>query len=1331
LAGLEDKADGVGAASWALKGFEYQAAVSVWLALDLIVANRLASEMTLEPVSEEDIEAEVEEFEPGTVAGEVPMRGYQLIVQAKRREGNAWTEGQFINLLEHGKRRVSALQRLTDNPAARYLLVTSAALNAPVRQLGVRHAGTWPAAACVPENVAAKGKDIAGRLAIIATQDDERLETDIKTLLLERFRVPRARWEDCFKVLCRAAWDRMRGQEGGHWTREQVERIVADHEGYLVSGSEHDIYVQPTNWGDLTQALTTRNAIMIIGQSGSGKTATAEALWLDRKAAIPDLKRVHITQGPDQLRIDQTLPPVLYDIEDPWGRFKFEPDSRPWNDQLALAFGSARHDRLFIATSRADVASASGAEKEILRWRMSLDAENYGRQQLRQLYGNLSIDLPPELAAFAHEREAYVLQQLSLPLELRKFFDALPQLDPAERAKYPEDALTTAIDRAHRDSIERTVFNQIEARDAIKPAAILWALIKPHGRLSVEVLRSLDDRLVDADSTLEDRIGGLVDNFITARNLRQAADGSLAYYHGKVEAGIEASLAAHPQTVRRILRTLIDVLIARDDEQGDSWGVEAAAEIVQLSQRIEAIKLEPSQTSQDRLDRFVETALANADRTMETSLRLAAFVGSSRSHLSELARWLEHRKGDEFPMFMDWMKPERGDVWYAELRADPAVRAVIETYVRSVVMHTHTSFPDSFAQDLEPLAGNVTNLFVDAALSSAGFGYFSNIEVITAGALVDLDQFEAVVDAAIDALQPTPAETERREQNWLSIVNDEVSEDYAEHFATDDDGMTARTYLQAYVEKMRTERGFTSLAGHRHLDTIRHFWLHELLRTKDAIDPAELDAAFTASFDRGDEDLLWTLLARHWDDRFSNALLDRLVRGHEGAFVRLSAVGCAANHCAERFSEVVSRLQEGQAVIRLAQLANDLGCKLDECGEDKEIPRGTVTTMIENLPEDFAALAYAALAMLNGEVPLLSVSALETIGKVVDPAADVRLMRVKLARHFTMDAREDIRWILDRSDDHNAALDAIDVAIGRDLATEIESTLDHRFAHVAAEAITAIGNQHAAPLPQFLLARADRKSSPVRKALLAQLKAKPHPCHLSTLVLLSKDEWSRYAPRENDDGDYPVAREAIELITALDTVPDNLLGSFVAHAKETEDLRLMDLLLSCVIHHGNQGRQSEVLKMSRRGKRIVVGQSAAFALMCEHDHLTPDTIAGVTVEMVLRLPASIAINHALTIGLAGEIATVDALADALVASDDRRIFLALLALGLRDRANDKAQAVAAMLPAGHPARAWAAGEEIAIEKAMFIDLGDAASVKEAYRWMKPQKQKSDSASMPL
>lgn len=225
-----------GAGNWALLGYDYQVDVSVWLALDLMVAARLTSEMTLEHVSEEDVEAEVDEFEPEPTAdGILVWGGYRLVVQVKRRTGNAWTEARFLSLLRHGKRRRSAIERLEHDRTARYLLVTSAALNDPVRALGVRRAGAWPAASRVPPAIAAAGTDIAGRLAVVGGHDDERVVRDVKDLLLERFRVPRARWEGALDALRRAAWARMRGVAGGVWTREDVERLIAEHEGLLVT----------------------------------------------------------------------------------------------------------------------------------------------------------------------------------------------------------------------------------------------------------------------------------------------------------------------------------------------------------------------------------------------------------------------------------------------------------------------------------------------------------------------------------------------------------------------------------------------------------------------------------------------------------------------------------------------------------------------------------------------------------------------------------------------------------------------------------------------------------------------------------------------------------------------------------------------------------------------------------------------------------------------------------------------------------------------------------------------------------------------------------------
>ena len=1318
---VEQEAGGAG--NWSLLGFDYQIDVSVWLALDVMVAAKLASDMVLEHISEEDIEADVEELEPGPVADAVCMRsGYRLIVQAKRRTGNAWTEARYITLLKHGTRRQSAKARLEADPAARYLLVTSAALNAPVSKIGVRKAGSWPAPVKVSEKIAAVGVGLAGRLAVIGSQDDERLVSDIKELLLERFRVPRARWEEALDELRKAAWNRMRGAQGGRWTREEVEAVLAAHEAYVIAGSERDDYVMPTNWGDLEQALSKHHAIMIIGQSGSGKTATAEALWHDRKAAIPDLKRVHITHGPDQLWNDNTQPPVLYDIEDPWGRFKFEPDSRPWNDQLSRAFQSARHDRLFVATSRTDVATSSSAIDSVQRWRMPLDAENYGRAERQRLYRNLLEGLSPELRAFAHEHEHVVLQQLGLPLELRKFFDALPGLDREGIAKNAAAAISTAIEQAHRNSIERTVVDQIEARDAVKAAGIVWALIKPHGRLSADVLRSVEDPLVDADPTLEDKIGAFVNSFITARNLRQGADGSLAYYHGKVEAGIEAALAARPQPVRRALRNLVSALLARDEETGGSWGVDTAADIMRQSQRIADLTPRLARGDQDRVDSYVEGKLDSEGRELDQAVTLAAAIGSPRSNLSEFARWLDHRPDRSFPGMIHWGRPERDATWNKRIRDDPAVRTMAERFVRTVLPTDHTSFPMTFSSDLVKLVGDLTDAYVDAAKASVFYGFITNDDVIAAGALTDVDRFEEVIDLAVVALTPSDAELEAAERDRLRIYNDEVSEDYADHLADNDDGMTARSYVEAYIERRRADGDWRKVSNHRHIEILRPHWLRLIVRDPVVAPlPEEIEAAVALAYGTDDEDDMWALVTKNWDERYVGPLLNRMTEGADQSAVRRSALDCFIDHLPDRIGDVFERLSQSGNFLRLAQFASDLAHRASKRGHDAKDRGDAALKFIAELPAPWREVADAETALLDGQSPTLSEEAITAIASIAEPTEEIRATRVSLAQHVSIDAAEDVRWTLAHSKDHDAAVAAIDVAIGYAMTEDIEGALQHRFAHVAARALTALAEPLAAPLPSPLLALVERTSSPIRKALLAQLAAKPHADHLPTLLKLTEDDWQRWSPQQNDDENFPIARDAVLAITNLEAVPTDLLDEFLKRARTTEDLGLMFRMLACVVRHGGEERQRAVVEMSRKGKRVVVGRAAAHALLDQVDNLTEKTAASISDAMVLNLPAMIADYHVWTVGLTASADRIDALADALATSDDRRVFLALLAFARRDRDPDHGTSVAARLPEGHPARAWAMGEDVKITREMLIDLGDASSVKEAFSWMKSKE----------
>ena len=136
-----------------LAGYEYQMDVSVWLALDLLLASKQAHELVLEPSSQEDLESQLEDYEPSYATSSVPLKSYLLVAQAKLRSGDAWTVAGIKALLKYGgKGRKSAAERLAD-PDIRYLLVTSAPLNGKAKGLKIRRPGVWPKACEMPVSI--------------------------------------------------------------------------------------------------------------------------------------------------------------------------------------------------------------------------------------------------------------------------------------------------------------------------------------------------------------------------------------------------------------------------------------------------------------------------------------------------------------------------------------------------------------------------------------------------------------------------------------------------------------------------------------------------------------------------------------------------------------------------------------------------------------------------------------------------------------------------------------------------------------------------------------------------------------------------------------------------------------------------------------------------------------------------------------------------------------------------------------------------------------------------------------------------------------------------
>jgi hypothetical protein len=1311
-----------GSGSHSMTGYEYQIDVSVWLALDLVLSSEFANEVVLEPATEEDIEADLSETEPGRVVTTAKVEQYRLIVQAKLRSGDAWSVAGVKGLLEHGTHRPSAASRLVD-PQNRYLLVTSAGVNGAARGMQVRSAGLWPEAADMATSIkAALPADSAGRVAIIGNQDFERLERDIKALLLEKLRVPNAQVEACRRKLRDEARARMGGAGGGRWTRTELGKVIQTYDGYIASSPELEHYIKPINWGEIKAAMLERNAALIVGQSGTGKTMATLKLYDELRKEIPGLTRVPIKHGPDEIRDDKTPPPVLYDIEDPWGRYDFDPRSRPWNDQLAQHFAHARPDRLVVATSRLDVARSSGALNTVKRWEVNLEAEHYGVRERQRLYQTRINVLPRNVQKLATENQSVVLAELATPLEIQKFFDALAT--PAGKKRRSNSQLISdAIQRAHQDSIERTVVDQVEGRDDARAAAVLWGLLKANDKLPLQLLRQIDSALADADNAFEKGAMPLANFFVAARNLRQS-ESMVSYYHPRVEAGIEQALKRVEIVTAKSLHLLIKTLSSPDGPD-EAWGVAASARLLYALDRTPELRPRLSADVQAKIDAWLIDRVSMGGKEFERNLKLAKSVGSSANNIAEVARFLLHRPDSSFGTLRIWGEPSHPEAWYERMRADALVRVVVETFIQDVLPHSQDSLGADFVTAVERLVPNLTSAFLDAASTAVHFGYISSEDAISTGALKDLEGFEAIVDLAVAELIPSEVEQLRAVEFELGRKNKVFNEDYAQHYAEDDSGWTAGEFIEGYIDKVRATLGWQHLLVHRHRDRLLPTWLHRLGRdASPSVD--ELRGVYKVTRRRAGEDALWSVLTKHWVPEFERDLMDLVLTGHQDPSVCRGALACLIENTGVCFAEVIEQLVRARNEARLMEICLELGdlrSQRDASEEHRE--EGAKPWTAPSLPSPFDEVSDAAYAFKKKLVPVLSSEAQSLVSRIIPSSEEVRVFRTKLDAYMPVGSVEDARWLLAHSDDETAAESAIDFAIRHGLTEEVQAGLTHRFADVVAPALTAVATPLPTPLPQSVLDLAENKGSRVCRTLVDLLDAKPHPNHCAALLLLSKNEWSTQGAYYNDVENFPIAQAAVKALEKLGELDAATADELYSLAIGTRDLDLRYAIFLLLIKQANGSFQEALMDIALNPGDKRIRQIAAHALMVAHEHIVPSVLQRVTPKMLKSKIPHVASRLLILITCAGEADAVIKAARMLSTDFKRRVLLLLAIWMLQERDYHLAERIGRMLPPNSMGVSWAlAGGKAKLPDTALDELGDVACVDQVLHFMEPKNKET-------
>lgn len=1311
-----------GSGSHSMTGYEYQIDVSVWLALDLVLSSEFANEVVLEPATEEDIEADLEEAKPGRVVTVAEVEQYRLIVQAKLRSGDAWSVAGVKRLLEHGTNRPSAASRLGDM-RNRYLLVTSAGVNGRARGLQVRSPGLWPKVADMApsiRNMLPAGS--AGRVAIIGNQDLERLERDIKALLSEKLRVPNARLEGCRRKLRDEARARIGGAGGGRWTRAQLEEVIRAHDGYIASSPELEHYVKPTNWAEIKSAVLERNAALIVGQSGTGKTMATSKLYDELRREIPGLTRVLIKYGPDQIRTDNTPAPVLYDIEDPWGRYDFDPRSRSWNDQLAQHFTYARPDRMIVATSRLDVARSSGALGTVKRWEVSLEAEHYGTRERQRLYQTRIDGLPRNVQVLAKESQSVVLAELATPLEIQKFFDALATTAKGKRGS-DSQLISDAIKRAHQDSIERTVVDQVEERSDVRAAAVLWGLLKANDKLSLRLLREIDSLLADTNDAFERGAVPLVNFFVASRNLRQSG-GIVSYYHPRVEAGIEQALKRQENLTIKSLRLLMEALCSPDGPD-EEWGVGASARLLYALAVTPELRPKPSAKVQAKIDVWLTDLVCKGGKEFERNLKLAESVGSKNCNIAEVSRFLRHRPDRSFGGIMTWGAPSHPQGWYERMRADESVHVVIEAFIRDVLPHGRDDIRATFVPAVERLAPNLTPAFLDAASTAVRFGHIWSDEAILAGALRDLQGFESVVDLAVRELTPGEEELQRAAEFMLRCKNKEFSEDYAQHYAEDDSGWVAGQFLAGYIDTVRRTLGWRHLFEHRHRDQLVHTWLNRL----DEHSPpslGELRGIYGLTRHTANESLLWPVLAKHWLPEFERDLLDLVKEGHRDPGVRMGALECLVDNVVGRLPDVVGQLLRSGAEARLVEIALEL-CDLRYQRDFQGRPRkkDAVPWVAPSLPSPFDEIGDAAYAVLTKLTPVLSEEAQSVVRRIVPASENVRAFRVKMDAHVPVGSADDAQWLLAHSDDPTVAELAIELAIRHGLNEDVQAALTHRFADVVAPAMAAVAAKLSAPLPPAILSLASNKGSRVCQTLVSLLDARPHVDHRAPLLLLSKNEWSPRGGYYEEVDDFPIARAAVTALGKIGTLDAATADDLYNLAIDTRDSALRCAIFSLLVNLAEVRFQEALMDVALNPGNKWIRQQASLALAVGYEHIVPSVLQRVTPEVLISKIPSVASRLLLLLTCAGDADTVLRAAEMVSSKSTRRVLLLLMIWLLREHDQQLAERIGRMLPSSNVGIAWAlAGGGDGLGDTSLDELGDPACVEEVLNFMQPKSKGS-------
>lgn len=1263
-----------------LDGYWYQLKVSVLFALDVLANKQQADQITLEPASQEDLETELTD-EPGALTAGLKIKKRNLVVQCKLRNTGPWTIGELTSLLAKGTDRTPPRDRLK-NPDISYLLVTSADLSGVARDLLVKSPTQLQKVSSIPAAMAKKlPRDVTGRVAVWNNLDQERVEYRITGLLTKRFRVPQSQIQKCIKRLEEGALLRMRGSLAGIWKRENIIEIIEAHGGYDGTSKDLNEFVPPTNWNELLTQLKSKNAIVLTGPSGTGKTTTAKALIASMREENPHLTPVQVQGGPEWLREDNTDSPVIFEIEDPWGRYRAEPESLPWNDAINGFLASASPDRMFVITSRSDVIRDARLKSLDQRYEAILLADHYRSSDRQKLFENRLAALPGTEQISAYKYQSTVIEQLTLPLELDRFFGAA-RLGPQE-GESEATFMRRCIDEARNQFIESALVLVIERQEKWEAAAILWALLKTRRRLTYSVIEELEYALRSVIPNLEENLSALVDTLIAGRHLLQNKS-EFSCAHPRVEAGLEQAMIAKKAASARALNCLLDTLVAMDDFNKSDWGTETAAHVIAAMSSVSGLRTKIAQATQRHIDGWLTNRLTSLDSTFRDDLSLTSKVGSEDCVVAELARWLDETPIEKQWINIDtWEEPKKSKDWYKRLSNAPHTHAICDAFITRVVAFRSEWYPDNFHEAIAKLSPDLTPSFRAALSSIVTHGFKINLMTLINGAIDDLDDFETVFNEAAAYCEKERQSCDR--DSLLALYNRNYDEEATEHYweTLGEEGYSASEILRTYIDTRRQRGEWHVLERNPLLKGFLWEWIHVASKNDESPSENELVTLGHVSRDSRYEKNYWELIDRHFNDVVITLLEYRLRAGSELDAARFSATTVALNHAPQLIQELFSTKSD-LSTLRLIELAIDIRTCIDEGKGKESVYMQHISEFIKSTDDKLKDLFEILLLENGAKASDQSISLLSMVPVITSVRINIAVAQVlsRSGRDIAPRLRHLFLSTLEVTEENIEQL-ACAMRLASDFHdNELEKLgLGHEFARVRVEAMNALFERTSGPLPDKLLDMHCDSSSLVRKRLVEMLKERPDSSHVPILVNLSFDTWTPDHHRQETEVSYPIAIEAIKILRAEPSLSGDVYRDLIKSLKISKNFNVRLQLLRTMVRHGSPKQQEKLFKLAIGEGHPAYQRLAAQAFFLERNSVPESHLALLDDYRIGTVSPEVCLWLCMLISAIASDCYLRHFAKTLATNANRRVFVTLLCLIIPDhRSKALQEEIASYLP---------------------------------------------------